>query len=153
MGGAGTLAGIGSTAGPGGGAPAVGGPGAGAGNGGGATAGAGGMGPASSSSGPSTAGRPGAMPMGMMGAGAAGQGSDRRGHTPAGYLTNATNTTNIIGDPVKVAPAVLGRTPATTTAETANTSDAPPTSRDAKPSPSPGRVLGRNYTSSGTERD
>ena len=115
MGGAGTLAGMGSAAGPGGGVPAPGGPGAGAGTASGAAAGAGGMGPASSSSGSTTAGRPGTMPMGMMG-GAAGQGSDRRGHTPAGYLTNATNTTDIIGDPVKVAPAVLGRKPVTMSA-------------------------------------
>lgn len=87
--------------------------------------------------------------MGMMGA-AAGQGSDRRGHTPAGYLTNATNTTEIIGDPVKVAPAVLGRTPATT-AETANASDALLNSnKAANASPSPGRVLGRSYTGSST---
>ena len=87
--------------------------------------------------------------MGMMGGGAAGQGSDRRGHTPAGYLTNATNTTDIIGDPVKVAPSVLGRP-----AGTANTPEAPPNSRDeATASPSPGRVLGRNYTGSGAERE
>ena len=90
------------------------------------------------------------MPMGMMGA-AAGQGSDRRGHTPAGYLTNATNTTEIIGDPVKVAPAVLGRTPATT-GDAANASDPPRNSREtANASPSPGRVLGRNYTGSSTQ--
>ncbi|PAY24269.1 hypothetical protein CEY15_04575 [Dietzia natronolimnaea] len=49
--------------------------------------------------------------MGMMGAAGAGQNEGRRGHTPAGYLTNATNTSEIIGEPVKVAPAVLGRTP------------------------------------------
>ena len=77
------------------------------------------------------------MPMGMMGA-AAGQGSDRRGHTPAGYLTNATNTTEIIGDPVKVAPAVLGRTPATT----AETVDQPSESgaADGPADPGPGTV-------------
>ena len=106
------------------------------------------MGLASSSSGSSTAGRPGAMPMGMMG-GAAGQGSDRRGHTPAGYLTNATNTTDIIGDPVKVAPAVLGRS-----AEPENAPHTPTKSDDTGNTiPSPGRVLGRNYTGRGAERE
>lgn len=49
--------------------------------------------------------------MGMMGAAGTGQNDGRRGHTPAGYLTNATNTSEIIGEPVKVAPAVLGRKP------------------------------------------
>ena len=87
--------------------------------------------------------------MGMMGA-ATGQGSDRRGHTPAGYLTNATNTTDIIGDPVKVAPAVLGRS-----AATGNPSEAPPNSRETADdaNPTPGRVLGRSYTGSGAERE
>ena len=144
MGGAGTLAGRGGPTGPGGGAPTVGGPGAGAGTAGGAAAGAGGMGPASSSSGTSNAGRPGAMPMGMMGA-AAGQGSDRRGHTPAGYLTNATNTTEIIGDPVKVAPAVLGRKPDTTSEMKS------PERETNAAAPTLGRVLGRDYTGSGAQ--
>ncbi|MDO5663320.1 MAG: hypothetical protein Q4G40_11545, partial [Brachybacterium sp.] len=56
----------------------------------------------------SAAGRPGVMPMGMMGAAGAGQ-QDRRGHTPAGYLVNATNTSELLGPPRKVSPAVLGR--------------------------------------------
>ena len=83
------------------------------------------------------------MPMGaMMGAAGAGQNSDRRGHTPAGYLTNATNTTAIIGDPVKVAPAVLGRPRA---------EDPPPT--DDTAAPYRGRTLGRDYTGGGATRD
>ena len=80
--------------------------------------------------------------MGMMGAGGTGQNNHRRGHTPAGYLTNATNTTDIIGDPVKVTPAVLGRQPDTT----------PETKRseagDSTDTPTPGRVLGRQFVGS-----
>lgn len=110
MGGAGTLAGFGSPGGVG-----TGGPTAGVSGGGGMSAGSGPAGaPAgafSSSHGGSQASRAGMMPMGMMGAAGAGQNEGRRGHTPAGYLTNATNTSEIIGEPVKVAPAVLGRTP------------------------------------------
>ena len=110
MGGAGTLAGFGSPGGVGTGGPTARVPG-----GGGMSAGSGPAGaPAgafSSSHGGSQASRAGMMPMGMMGAAGAGQNEGRRGHTPAGYLTNATNTSEIIGEPVKVAPAVLGRTP------------------------------------------
>ncbi len=118
MGGAGTLAGLGGVGGPGVGGLATGGPGAGgpaagapgAGSAGGVTAKPG-AGAFSSSTGGAQAGRPGAMPVGgMMGAAGAGQNDGRRGHTPAGYLTNATNTSAILGDPVKVAPAVIGRT-------------------------------------------
>ena len=77
------------------------------------------------------------MPMGAMaGAAGAGQNSDRRGHTPAGYLTNATNTTAIVGDPLKVSPAVLGRKPIDEPAED-------------KPEPFRGRVIGRDYTGRG----
>ena len=136
MGGAGTLAGFGA------GGPAVGAPGAG-------SAGAGAAGPgagAFSSSSPSTAhaGRAGAMPMGgVMGAAGAGQNNDRRGLTPASYLTNATNTTAIIGDPVKVAPAVLGRAPV---------EDATSAVRSDQPEPFRGRVIGRDYTGGGAER-
>ena len=156
MGGAGTLAGLSHSAGPGVGGPSAGLPGAGAGNATGATTGAGGMGTTSSSTGGSTAGRPGAMPMGMMGASGAGQGSDRRGHTPAGYLTNATNTTDIIGDPVKVAPAVLGRNAepgSTATDAVVGKADAADSDGSAGVVCSPGRVLGRSYTGSGDERD
>ena len=113
MGGAGTLAGFGTggAVGPGAGNPAAGAPGAGSAGSGTAGPGAGG-GAFSSSSNGAQAGRAGAMPVGgMMGAAGAGQNNDRRGHTPASYLTNASNTTAIIGDPVKVAPAVLGRAP------------------------------------------
>ena len=46
-----------------------------------------------------------------MGAANAGQNSDKREHTPASYLVNATNTTAIIGEPLKVSPAVIGRRP------------------------------------------
>jgi len=136
MGGAGTLAGFGA------GGPAAGAPGAG-------SAGAGAAGPgagAFSSSSPSAAhaGRAGAMPMGgVMGAAGAGQNNDRRGHTPASYLTNATNTTAIIGDPVKVAPAVLGRRPVEDPT-TAGQSD--------QPEPFRGRVIGRDYTGGGADR-
>ncbi|WP_176475019.1 WXG100 family type VII secretion target [Dietzia natronolimnaea] len=116
MGGAGTLAGFGTPGGPGAGGPGVGGPAAGVPGAGGMAAGSGSAGaPAgafsSSSNGGAQASRAGMMPMGMMGAAGAGQNEGRRGHTPAGYLTNATNTSEIIGEPVKVAPAVLGRTP------------------------------------------
>ena len=48
---------------------------------------------------------------GMMGAANAGQNSDKREHTPASYLVNATNTSAIIGEPLKVSPAVIGRRP------------------------------------------
>ena len=46
----------------------------------------------------------GAMPMGMMGAASA-AGKDERGagHRPASYLVNATNTSEILGESVKVA--------------------------------------------------
>lgn len=77
---------------------------------------------------------------GMMGAANAGQNSDRRGHTPAGYLTNATNTTEIIGEPVKVAPAVLGRRPV-----------AEPQADEATPAPRLGRVIGRDYAGRGAK--
>ncbi|MFI8591342.1 hypothetical protein [Dietzia maris] len=136
MGGAGTLAGFGA------GGPAVGAPGAG-------SAGAGAAGPgagAFSSSSPSAAhaGRAGAMPMGgVMGAAGAGQNNDRRGHTPASYLTNATNTTAIIGDPVKVAPAVLGRRPV---------EDPTAAGQSDQPEPFRGRVIGRDYTGGGADR-
>src|SRR5699024_519896 len=106
--------GRGLSAGPGVGGPFSGVPGAGAGNVTGAPAGAGGTAPSSSSTGGSTPGRPGAMPMGMMGAAGAGNDTRRRGHTPAGYLTNATNTTDIIGHPVKVTPPLLGNPPPST---------------------------------------
>lgn len=50
--------------------------------------------------------------MGMMGAaGAAGQNGRGEGHRPASYLVNATNTSEILGDPVKVAPATIGGRP------------------------------------------
>ncbi|OAH43547.1 hypothetical protein AYJ66_04705 [Dietzia cinnamea] len=139
MGGAGTLAGFGAggAAGPGGGGPVAGVPGAGPAPGGTAGSGAGAL--SSSSTGPAQAGRAGAMPMGgVMGAANAGQNGDRRGHTPASYLTNATNTTAIIGEPVKVAPAVLGRPHAE---EPAPTDDAAESYR--------GRTLGRDYTGGG----
>lgn len=81
------------------------------------------------------------MPMGgMMGAAGAGQNNDRRGHTPASYLTNATNTTEIIGDPVKVAPAVLGRAPV----------EEPATAKGQAES-FRGRTLGRDYTGGGAK--
>ncbi len=73
--------------------------------------------------------------MGMMGAAGAGQNEGRRGHTPAGYLTNATNASEIIGEPVKVAPAVLGRTPRT---EDATAEHEPEEGNTYK-----GRVIGR----------
>ena len=139
LGGAGTLAGIGGAAGLGGGP--VGGPsggGAGAGAFGAGSAGAGaagsGVGGASSSSGGAQAGRAGAMPMGgMAGASGSNQNSDRKGHTPAGYLTNATNTTAIIGDPLKVSPAVLGR----------KLMEDP--AAEDQPEPFRSRVIGRDY--------
>ena len=112
MGGAGTLAGLGSAAGPGVGGPIAGSPGPGAGSVPGASAGAGGAGAVSSSSGGAGAGRAGGVPMGgMMGAANAGQSSEKREHTPASYLVNATNTSAIIGEPLKVSPAVIGRHP------------------------------------------
>ena len=101
MGGAGTLAGLGSGAGGVSAGPATGSAPAGAfssSSPGGATGAAG--------------SRPGMVPMGMMGAAGAGQGDRRTGHTPAGYLVNATNTSEIVGEPPKAAPAVLGRTEA-----------------------------------------
>ena len=65
---------------------------------------------------------------GMMGAANAGQNSDKREHTPASYLVNATNTTAIIGEPLKVSPAVIGRRDtidgATETAGAAGATDA-----------------------------
>ncbi|AWH91293.1 hypothetical protein A6035_02935 [Dietzia lutea] len=139
IGGAGTLAGFGAggAAGPGAGGPAAGAPGAGPAPGGVAGSGAGAL--SSSSTGTAQAGRAGAMPMGgVMGAANAGQNSDRRGHTPASYLTNATNTTAIIGEPVKVAPAVLGRPRVE--------DPAPP---DDAAEPYRGRTLGRDYTGGG----
>ena len=142
MGGAGTLAGRGLSAGPGVGGPFSGVPGAGAGNVTGAPAGAGGTAP-SSSTGGSTPGRSGAMPMGMMGAAGAGHDTRRRGHTPAGYLTNATNTTDIIGHPVKVTPPLIGNPPAP--APNTTPSDAGVSSE----APTPGRVLGRSFAGSG----
>lgn len=99
MGGAGTLAGLGSAAGAGG---------AGAGSATGAAP-AGAFSSSSTSGGAAGGPRGGMVPAGMMGAvGGAGR-DERRGHTPAGYLVNATNTNAIIGDPPKAAPAVLGR--------------------------------------------
>ncbi|MFL0577899.1 hypothetical protein [Dietzia sp. 179-F 9C3 NHS] len=101
MGGAGTLAGLGSGAGGVSAGPVTGSAPAGAfssSSPGGATGAAG--------------SRPGMVPMGMMGAAGAGQGDRRTGHTPAGYLVNATNTSEIVGEPPKAAPAVLGRTEA-----------------------------------------
>ena len=142
MGGAGTLAGRGLSAGPGVGGPFSGVPGAGAGNVTGAPAGAGGPAP-SSSTGGSTPGRPGAIPMGMMGAAGAGHDTRRRGHTPAGYLTNATNTTDIIGHPVKVTPPLLGNPPAPARDTT------PPDAGVSSEAPTPGRVLGRSFAGSG----
>lgn len=145
MGGAGTLAGLGSLGGPGAGIPgASGGPGP-----GGVPAGSGAAGgPAgafsSSSTGGAQAGRAGMVPMGMMGAGAgagAGQAGDRRGHTPAGYLTNSTNASAIVGDPVKVTPAVLGR----------KAVDEPVAEQDPE-LVARARVIGRDYTGGGTAR-
>ena len=143
MGGAGTLAGYaaGGPAGPGTGGPTAGVPGTGSAPGGTAGTGPGTMGSSSSTS-TANGPRAGAMPMGaMMGAAGAGQNSDRRGHTPAGYLTNATNTTAIIGDPVKVAPAVLGRTVDEPAQEGG---------RDGA-APYRGRTLGRDYTGGGAK--
>ncbi|WP_314037131.1 hypothetical protein [Dietzia sp. CH92] len=143
MGGAGTLAGYaaGGPAGPGTGGPTASAPGTGSAPGGTAGPGPGTMGSSSSTS-TATAPRAGAMPMGaMMGAAGAGQNSDRRGHTPAGYLTNATNTTAIIGDPVKVAPAVLGRTVEEPAQEGGQDGAAPYR----------GRTLGRDYTGGGAK--
>ncbi|WP_354056756.1 WXG100 family type VII secretion target [Dietzia sp. 2505] len=111
MGGAGTLAGFGSPGGFGAGGPTSGAPGAGAMSAGPGAAGTPAGAFSSSSNGGSQASRAGMMPMGMMGAAGTGQNEGRRGHTPAGYLTNATNTSEITGEPVKVAPAVLGRKP------------------------------------------
>ena len=113
LGGAGTLAGLGSTARPGV-APAPTAPGTGTLTGGGPTTNPGGPAATPPPSSATTASRPGALPMPMTNAGTTGQTNNRRGHTPASYLTNATNTTDIIGDPVRVTPAVLGRQPVTT---------------------------------------
>lgn len=141
MGGAGSLAGLGGPGGVSG--PPVGGPASGPVGAG--TAGAAGQMTGSSSSTPTQTGRTGAVPMGgMMGAAGAGQTSDRRGHTPASYLTNATNTTEIIGDPVKVAPAVLGRAPAAPAATES--------AQSAPTEPSRERVLGREYAGGSSRR-
>jgi len=79
--------------------------------------------------------------MGAMAGGSnAGQNSDRKGHTPAGYLTNATNTTAIIGEPLKVSPAVLGRKPAED-----------PAAQVDRPELFRGRVIGRDYTGRGAK--
>lgn len=48
------------------------------------------------------------MPAGMMGAGGAGQQNRRDGHTPPGYLVNATNAGEIVGEVPTATPAVLG---------------------------------------------
>jgi hypothetical protein len=79
------------------------------------------------------------MPMGMMGAAGAGQNEGRRGHSPAGYLTNATNASEIIGEPVKVAPAVLGRAPRPDDAA----GDVPPEKNPDEGRAYQGRVIGR----------
>lgn len=80
-----------------------------------------------------------------MGAAGAGNTSDRRGHTPAGYLTNATNTTEIIGEPVRVAPAVIGRAPVPATADQQG---AETTSEQHR-----GTVIGRDHTGGGATRN
>lgn len=116
MGGAGTLSGLG--------APGLGGPGGSGGAAGAGTPGlkggpagpgaltanaAGAGGPAGAGSASNTAGgRVGGMPMGMMGGAGAGHGDKRDGHRPASYLVNATNTSEILGEPTRVAPAVIG---------------------------------------------
>ena len=126
MGGAGTLAGYGAGAGSGlgrvsgpgmvGGAPAS-----------SATAGVAGA-PGTSASGTGAA-RMGVAPMGMMGAGMGGNRDAKgTGHHPASYLVNATNTNEILGEPVKVAPSVIGRNPSTNTPK-------PPEPDDADVSP------------------
>lgn len=59
-----------------------------------------------------SAGRVGGAPMGMVGgARGAGQGDKNEGHRPASYLVNATNASEILGDPVKVSPAKIGGRP------------------------------------------
>ena len=151
MGGAGTLAGLGAggAAGPGTGVPITSAPGAGSAGSTAAGPGAGAF--SSSSTGPAHAGRAGAVPMGaMMGAAGAGQNTDRRGHTPASYLTNATNTTAIIGDPVRVAPAVLGRAPAVL--DRAPAEHAPAAATPDRHEPPRGRTLGPDYTGGGARR-
>ena len=116
MGGAGTLSGLGT--------PGLGGPGGSGGAAGAGTPGlkggpagpgaltanaAGAGGPAGAGSASNTAGgRVGGMPMGMMGGAGAGHGDKRDGHRPASYLVNATNTSEILGEPTRVAPAVIG---------------------------------------------
>lgn len=99
MGGAGTLSGYGAPAsGVHGGSPAT----------------SGGGGRTSMPTSPGTApgasgGRVGGVPMGMMGAaGARGQNSKAEGHLPASYLVNATNTSELLGPPVKVSPGTIG---------------------------------------------
>ncbi|GLB65423.1 hypothetical protein NCCP2495_33040 [Dietzia sp. NCCP-2495] len=79
---------------------------------------------------------------GMMGAANAGQNSDKREHTPASYLVNATNTSAIIGEPLKVSPAVIGRRPdtidgATKTAEAAESTEAAATKPVAEDAAAP----------------
>lgn len=98
LGGAGTLSGIG--------APAAGAPGAGS-----AGAARPGMPAAGAGTAGAAGGRAGVMPMGMMGAAGAGQGNRSEGHRPASYLVNATNTSELLGKPVKVSPARIGARP------------------------------------------
>lgn len=69
---------------------------------------------AAGTGGAAAAGR-GAGSFGMMPAGAAQGGQQRRGeHQPAGYLVDALNTTDLLGTPPKATPAVLGAAHATT---------------------------------------
>lgn len=99
MGGAGTLSGYGA-------------PSAGVHGGSLATSSGGGRTPLPGSAGTApgaTGGRVGGVPMGMMGAaGAGGQNTRREGHLPASYLVNATNTSELLGPPVKVSPGTIG---------------------------------------------
>lgn len=114
MGGAGTLSGLGA---PAIGAPGLGAPGVGAGGPGvpsaGATSAGGPPGAFSNSSaGGASAARVGGGPMGMMGGARAGSQDDKsEGHRPASYLVNATNASEILGEPVKVSPAKIGARP------------------------------------------
>lgn len=109
MGGAGTLSSLG--------APSVGPPGVGAGGPGvpsaAATSAGGPPGAFSSSSaGGASAARVGGGPMGMMGGARAGSHDGKsEGHRPASYLVNATNASEILGEPVKVSPAKIGASP------------------------------------------
>lgn len=130
MGGAGTLSGLG--------APGIGGSGLPAGSTGvpasGPSAASAGGPPgafSNSGSGGANAGRVGGGPMGMMGGARAGSQDDKsEGHRPASYLVNATNASEILGEPVKVSPAKIGASP----------DSAPPVER--KPAPvSPGQAL------------